>query len=85
MTRKIILSSEEYQWALQHIANVKQGILVDPIPYGAEDSAQTVLSKALELEEELNAIDERMNTEGCDVILWYIRKYQLQEGLPLTV
>lgn len=85
MTRKIILSSEEYQWALQHIANVKQGILVDPIPSGPEDPAQTVLSKALELEEELDALDERMNTEGCDVILWYIRKYQLQEGLPLTV
>lgn len=85
MTRKIILSSEEYQWALQHIANVKQGILVDPIPSGPEDPVQTVLSKALELEEELDAIDERMNTEGCDVILWYIRKYQLQEGLPLTV
>lgn len=85
MNSKIILSAEEYQWALQYLANVKKGILVDPIPSDPNDPAKTVLDKALALEEELDAIDERMETEGCDVILWFIRKYQKQEGLhPLV-
>lgn len=82
---KIVISPEEYRWALRHIANVKNGILVDPIPKGPEDPASSVLEKALSLEQKLDAVDERMNTEGCDVILWFIRKYQLQEGLPITV
>lgn len=82
---KIVISPEEYQWALRHIANVKNGILVDPIPRGPKDPATTVLNKALALEQSLDAIDERMETEGCDVILWFIRKYQMQEGLPVTV
>lgn len=82
---KIVISPEEYQWALRHIANVKNGILVDPIPQGPKDPATTVLNKALALEQSLDAIDERMETEGCDVILWFIRKYQMQEGLPVTV
>lgn len=85
MNMKIYLSGEEYRWALQHLANVKNGILVDPLPTGPTDPAKTVLDKALALEEELNAVDERMETEGCDVILWFIRKYQAQEGLPPTV
>lgn len=85
MNDKITLTAEEYRWALNHIANVKNGILVDPMPTGPEDPCRTVLDKALALEEKLDAIDERMDTEGCDVILWFIRKYQLQEGLPLTV
>lgn len=82
---KIILTAEEYQWALKHIANVKNGILVDPVPSGPDDPCNTVLDKALALEEKLDAIDERIETEGSDVILWFIRKYQLQEGLPLSV
>ena len=85
MNDKITLTAEEYQWALKHIANVKNGILVDPLSTGPGDPCRTVLDKALALEEKLDAIDERMDTEGCDVILWFIRKYQLQEGLPLTV
>lgn len=82
---KIVISPEEYQWALRHIADVKNGILVDPIPKGPDDPVSTVLEKALALEQKLDAVDERMNTEGCDVILWFIRKYQMQEGLPLSV
>lgn len=81
---KIILTAEEYQWALTHIANVKNGALIDPVPIDPEDSCTTVLDKALALEEQIDAIDERMETEGSDVILWFIRKYQLQEGLPLS-
>lgn len=84
MNNKIVLSAEEYHWALQYLTNIKNGILVDPVPANQFNPAKTVLDKALALEEELDAIDERMNTEGCDVILWFIRKYQKQEGLPVT-
>lgn len=83
--KKIILSREEYQWAFQHVTDVKNGILVDPLPTGPNDPAQTVLDKALALEQDLNALDERMETEGCDVILWFLRKYQQQEGLQPVV
>lgn len=85
MNKKIVLSNEEYQWALQYLANVRNGILVDPLPTDPDDPAKTVMDKALSLEQELNAIDERMETEGCDVILWFIRKYQKQEGLHPSV
>jgi len=85
MKDTITLSAEEYQWALKHIANIKNGILVDPMPSGPEDPCNSVLDKALTLEEKLDAIDERLETESSDVILWFIRKYQLQEGLPLSV
>ncbi len=85
MNKKIVLSNEEYQWALQYLANVRNGILVDPLPTDPDNPAKTVMDKALSLEQELNAIDERMETEGCDVILWFIRKYQKQEGLHPSV
>ena len=36
-------------------------------------------AKAEALEDELDALDERMEVQGCDILLWYWLKYHAQQ------
>ena len=79
---KIVLTAEEYKWALEHVENLKAGLLVDYYPENETSPCKTVLEKALALEEELGAQEERLAGPHGDVILWFVNKYNAQEGKP---
>lgn len=52
--------------------------------FSTSEEEQTVINglidKAEALEEELDAIDERMEMPSCDLLAWYYKKYQEQQG-----
>ena len=79
---KIVLSSEELSWSKEYIAHLKAGLLVEYFPENDGSPCKTVLDKALALEEELGAQKERLAAPHGDVIVWFINKYNKQEGLP---
>lgn len=39
-----------------------------------------IIDSASALEDELNAIDERMEEPNCDLLSWYYRKYREQSA-----
>lgn len=40
-----------------------------------------IVERAENLEDELDAIDEVMDVQDCDIVLWYYLKYCQQEGV----
>lgn len=82
---RIELTEEEYNCGLEHISNLRNGLLVDYMPKGDDDPLVTLLRKATALEERLDAFDERMATRYGDLVHWIILKYQIQEGIETLV
>ena len=81
---RIILTATEYQWALRYIEDRKKGLIIDYYPKSPKDPCKTVLDKALKLEEETGGVEERIKGPlGGDIVYWFIREYQKQEGLPM--
>ncbi len=78
---KITITEKEYDSALTYINNRKNGVLSDYMPTGPDDPFASVLNKASQLEEELDAYDET----GDDLLLWFINQYHIQEGKPLII
>lgn len=74
---KIELSESEIKIIRKHLNGQ-----YDPFTASEKDQLtfNDVIEKAEKLEEELDAIDERMEMEDCDIIRWFMMKYMEQEN-----
>lgn len=43
-----------------------------------QEMMNDIIDNATALEDELNAIDERMEEPNCDLLSWYLKKYREQ-------
>ena len=73
---KIILTAEE-------IALIEKHLNGDYNPFFATEVEQAMfnnlIDKAEALEDELDAIDERMSEPNCDLLSWFYKKYKAQD------
>ena len=73
---KIILTTEETALIEKHLNG-------DYNPFFSSKEEQEMfnglINKAEALEDELDAIDERMSEPNCDLLVWFYKKYKAQE------
>ena len=73
---KIILTTEETALIEKHLNG-------DYNPFFSSKEEQemfnALIDKAEALEDELDAIDERMSEPNCDLLSWFYKKYKAQE------
>ena len=74
---KIYLSQEEKQLIEKHLSG-------DYNPFFATEVEQamfnSLIDKAEAYEEAVNGLDERMEEPNCDLLGWYLRRYNNQQG-----
>lgn len=72
---KIELTQEEVALVERHLAGKYN-------PFFASSEEQEmmngIIDRAQALEEELGAIDERMQEPNCDLLSWYLKKFKNQ-------
>ena len=73
---KIILTAEETALIEKHLAGQ-----YNPFFSSKEEQKMfnALIDKAEALEDELDAIDERMSEPNCDLLSWFYKKYKAQE------
>ena len=73
---KIILTAEETALIEKHLNG-------DYNPFFATEVEQAMFNNLIEkaeaLEDELDAIDERMSEPNCDLLSWFYKKYKAQD------
>lgn len=73
---KFILTAEEITLIERHLAGKYSPFFA---PKEEQELFNTLIEKAEALEDELDAIDERMSEPNCDLLSWYYKKYKAQE------
>jgi len=73
---KIILTAEETALIEKHLAGQ-----YNPFFSSKEEQKMfnALIDKAEALEDELDAIDERMSEPNCDLLSWFYKKYKAQD------
>ena len=78
---KFTLTTEEYAFLERHFENVRNGIHIDYFDGPVVD----VLNRACEMtEKNEEAMDDYLNHESLDMVLWYLHHYQDQNGITRT-
>ena len=73
---KIVLRQEEIALIEKHLAGQYNPFFA---PKEEQEMFNALIDKAEALEDELDAIDERMSEPNCDLLSWFYKKYKTQE------
>lgn len=72
---KIILTEQEQALIERHLAGEYNPFFA---PKEEQEMFNSLIDRAEALEDELDAIDERMSEPNCDLLSWYYNKFKTQ-------
>lgn len=74
---KIILTAEEKALVEKHLGGLYSPFFATQVEQAMFNA---LIDKAEAYEEAVNGLDERMEEPNCDLLAWFYKKYNEQEG-----